>query len=143
MIGTNKVCLGKIDQETVFLTKHKWDCDWYWAFGYVENSSWHFHIESLMKVETDVDKIFNPQWKTWVTQDIWWKLRDLFIQAYALNTAAGVYRLGGHQSPLRGLTDILKSKEKEDQLNKDLEILLDATWAFIVEKSTEVIEAAA
>jgi hypothetical protein len=40
-------------------------------------------------------------------------------------------------STLKGITDILHSKDKESQCNNDLELLLNTTWAYIVDiKST-------
>ena len=126
---TTKILLGKIDNETVYLTKHQWDCSWYWAFGYIGNTNSHFNIDSLMKGETEEKQIFSS---TWLTQATWWALRDLFIQAYGLKKAAEIYQNGGHQSTHFGLTDILKSKEKAAIINADLEILLEKTWEFIL-----------
>jgi hypothetical protein len=110
------------------LTKHQWDCDWCWG----GNSNNHFHIESLVnypalkgrgftarliKGETDVNQIFD---NTWLTQETWWVLRDLFIQAYGLKKAAEIYRHGDHQTTVSGLTDVLQLQEKADIINADL-----------------------
>jgi len=130
-----KILLGRIDNETVLLSKHQWDCGWYWGFGYVGNRNHHFHINSLMEAETDVNKIFD---KTWLTQKAWWTLRDLFIQAYGLKKAAEIYRHGGHQMKVAGLTDVLQLQEKADIINVDLGILLDKTWDFIVAEKADV-----
>jgi hypothetical protein len=131
-----KILLGKIDKETVYLTKHQWDCDWYWGFGYIGNSNHHFHIESLIEGETDVNKIFD---QTWLTQTAWWILRDLFIQAYGLKKAAEIYRHGGHQMKVAGLTDVLQLQDKADIINADLGILLDKTWDFIVAEREQIV----
>jgi hypothetical protein len=124
-----KVLLGKIDNENIYLTKHTWDCDWYWGFGYVGNRNQHFHIDSLIKGEFEVNKIFS---ETTLKQETWWIIRDLFIQAYGLKKAAEIYRYGGHQTTVKGLTDLLRNQDKADQLNADLGILLDVIWSFIV-----------
>jgi hypothetical protein len=126
---TTKILLGKIDNETVYLTKHTWDCSWYWGFGYIGNTNSHYHIDSLIKDETDVNRIFSS---TWLTRAAWWALRDLFIQAYGLKKAAEIYQHGGHQTTHLGLTDIIKNKEKAAIINADLEILLEKTWDFIL-----------
>lgn len=87
-----KIKLGMVNGESCFLSKHSWDCDWYWGFGYVGNRNHQYHIESLLGKETDVDEIFsNP----FLTQNAWWITRDLFIQAYALQRASQVYRYAG------------------------------------------------
>src|SRR5687767_15009990 len=67
----------------VYLEKHKWDCGWYWGFGYIGNRAWHTHFDSLFLngADTSVDKLFI---KSKFTQTEWWELRDMFIQAYAL-----------------------------------------------------------
>ena len=32
--------------ERVYLSKHSWDCGWYWGFGYVGNRDCHFHLSN-------------------------------------------------------------------------------------------------
>ena len=120
--------LGTYDNEVIYLTKHTWDCDWYWEMGYVGNKNCHFHIDSLITGEYEVNKIFS---ETWITQTTWWVIRDLFKQAYSLKEAAATYRYGGHQSTRPGITDILKCQSKADILNADLKILLDSAWLYI------------
>jgi len=127
--------------EGVWIEKHKFDCGWYWAFGYIGNRNLHMHIESLINHPekhdpdgwTDVGRQFS---RTWLTQDQWWILRDLFISAYALKKAAAVYRRGGHQSgkakPYR-----VDSEEMEKRINADLETLLDRLWGFLTTARAE------
>ena len=124
----DKILLGKISNENIYLTKHKWDCGWYWSFGYVGNKNHHFHIESLMLSETDVNKIFDS---TKLSQAAWWAIRDLFLQAYGLKRAAEIYKHGANQCHVEGLTDLLKSQDKADSINADLSILLEMTWQFV------------
>lgn len=126
---TEQVRLGITkDNECIYLTKHKWDCDWYWGFGYVGNKHCHFHIDSLITAETDVNKIFAD---TNISQAEWWVIRDLFIQAYALKNAAEVYRHGGHQCTVKGVTDVIKNPNKAAELNADLERVLDLIWKYV------------
>ena len=128
-MNKEKINLGMVDGESCFLSKHSWDCDWYWGFGYVGNRNRHYHIESLIGKETDVNIVFSDPF---LTQKAWWIARDLFIQAYALKNAAEVYRYAGNQITEIGITDVLKCQEKADQINTDLAILLDKTWDFLV-----------
>ena len=114
--------------ETIYLEKHRWECGWYWALGYIGNKNIHTHIEELIKnKETDVNKIFS---KTKITQNTWWILRDLFIQAYTIKKCAEVYRYGGHQTNTNGL-----SVERDDKLiarlNSDLEKILNNIWELL------------
>jgi hypothetical protein len=50
-----------------------------------------------------------------------------------LKAAAAVYRHGGHQTHLIGITDIIKSGDMESKLNADLLIVLDRVWAVVTE----------
>jgi hypothetical protein len=144
---TNKVLLGRMKSdselyaggENCYLNKHEWDCGWYWGFGYLGNKNCHFHFDSLLynvKIEGK-----NVQWPlatdlfsyTEITDKEWWVIRDLFTQAYALKKCAEVYRYGGHNTHLAGVTDIIKNEEMEDKVNADLKTILDALWAYVVE----------
>jgi len=128
-MANQKIVLGKTEDGLMSIEKHSWDCGWYWGFGYIGNKNIHMHIESLIFTrETDVNKIFL---ETKLTQNQWWIIRDLFIQAYALKKAAEVYHYGGHQTTVDGLTDIIKSPSMELQLNSDLEKLLNKTWEYL------------
>lgn len=141
-INQDKIFIGTIDKENIYLTKHKWDCGWYWGFGYVGNKNHHFHIDSLIcerdyngkYPDTDINKVFDS---TVFTQTQWWAIRDLFIQAYSLKKSAEVFKLGGHQTTIPGITDIIKNQELADVLNKNLEKVLDTVWEFMV-KSIEL-----
>lgn len=125
----DKIYLGKIDNERIYLSKHQWDCGWYWGFGYLGNDNLHFHIDSLLQEETDVNVIFS---ETKLAKDQWWVIRDLFVQAYALKKCAEVYQYGGFQTTKAGITNIIKNKDKADTINKDLEIVLDTVWNYII-----------
>ena len=136
---TDKIFLGSSkDHGLLYLEKHSWNCDWYWGFGYIGNSRLHMHISALIKHPegynpdwTDVDHHFSS---TWLTQNQWWILRDLFISAYAIRKAAEAYHYGGHQTsqaePYR-----VKRDGMEATLNEDLGILLDNIWNLLTEWS--------
>ena len=88
------------------------------------------HIDSLIGAEYNIGNIFDKG--TPITQDQWWIIRDLFTQAYALQKAAEVYQYGGHQTLNPGITDCIKNLEMAALINKDLEIVLNKVWDFIV-----------
>ena len=127
----DKIYLGNTTEYgRLYLSKHSWDCGWYWGFGYIGNSRLHMHIDSLINGEYDVNKIFDGS--TGITQDQWWIIRDLFRQAYALKAAAEVYQYGGHQTTRPGMTDCIKNLEMAARINKDLEIVLNKVWDFLL-----------
>ena len=121
---------GLVMGEIIYLSKHSWNCDWYWGFGYIGNKDLHTHFNTtfLDEATTDINKIFS---ETKISQNTWWLLRDLFIQAYALKEAPGVYRNGGYQTTEKGITDIIQNKAMEERLNKDLRIVLDKIWELV------------
>jgi hypothetical protein len=123
-----KILLGKQGRESIYLTKHTWDCEWYWGMGYLGNATMHFHMDSIIERETDVNVIFT---ETKISQRDWWIVRDLFIQAYALKRAAEVYRHGGHQTSAVGITNCIRQPDIADKLNADLKIVLDTVWNFL------------
>ena len=127
----DKIYLGNTTQcGSLYLSKHSWDCGWYWGFGYIGNNSCHMHIDSLMGAEYDIRNIFDKG--SPITQNQWWIIRDLFKQAYALQKVADVYRHGGHQTSKPGITDCIKNLEMAAQINKDLETVLNKVWDFLL-----------
>ena len=139
----NRVLLGRMksdagtsaDGENVYLTKHSWDCGWYWSLGYLGNNNCHFHFDSILHIKDSKNNIKHLASELFQTTNItdkeWWVIRDLFVQAYALKEAAAVYRHGGHQSALEGVTDIIRSPDMAKFINADLEKLLDVLWNYV------------
>jgi len=121
-----------------YLRKHKWDCGWYWGMGYVGNRNCHWHIDSIIHHPDRESTRYSDKWtdlshhfeSTWLNQDQWWILRDLFISAYALKKTAEVYRYGGHQT---GKADQYRvtNEAMAKQLNADLETILNNIWTIL------------
>ena len=123
------------DGEALWLTKHEWSCGWYWSLGYVGNKNCHFHFNDLLCIKTadgSVKYCASDLFKTTnISDKEWWVIRDLFVQAYALQKAAEVYRYGGHQTTVEGVTDTVKSEDMAAKLNADLARVLDVLWVFV------------
>jgi hypothetical protein len=140
-LGTTRETFKKYPKTRFYIEKHKWDCNWYWGFGYIGNARLHTHFNSvfLNGAENNVDKIFI---KPVFTQDEWWVIRDLFIQAYALSRAAEIYQHGGHQTD-KAYRLPNPNGEISDELNEDLQIVLGELWKallnekFFVKKGEE------
>ena len=124
-LGKTKAKLnGKV--EKVYLEDFSWDCGWYWAGGYIETKSMHTHFDScFLNVpdrrghplgnfitlwdEKDENAVVLDNgaaiWENINTflDDVpehikanWWRIKDLFVQFYALQKAAEVFQYGGH-----------------------------------------------
>lgn len=129
---TNQIYLGlTTEKSSVYLRKHQWDCDWYWAFGYLSSPNCHYHIENYLKSEyLEVKEVFK---KTWINQSQWYVIRDLFIQAYSIKKTAETYLYGGHQTSDARKYSIIDD-DMNYRLNKDLETLLDRIWDYLSEE---------
>jgi len=127
---SEKLLLGMNGDEHIYVTKHKWDCEWYWSFGYLGNKSNHYHFDKkyLDGSWYPVDLLLT---KTKVTEHQWWNILDLFKQAYGLKRAAAIYRHGGHLAVKNEVVTIINNKDKADAVNRDLEVVLDHLWAYL------------
>lgn len=121
--------------ERLYINKHSWDCDWYWGLGYIGNAHLHTHFDSVLLNGIDqIDDIFiKPRF----TQDEWWIIRDLFIQAYGLQEAAEIYKRGGHQTDKAYR---LIDERMEKRLNDDIKIVLDKVWQIIAKPEKILVE---
>ena len=54
-----KIQLGTVDNESIFLSPPSWDCGWYWGFGYLDNKNCHYHLSELSKDYNLFDGIKN------------------------------------------------------------------------------------
>jgi hypothetical protein len=150
-----KIFLGKLksnagtsaDGENVWLTKHEWSCNWYWSLGWIGNKNCHFHFDSLLYIENGnggvkytASELFES---TNISDNEWWVMRDLFVQAYALQKAAQIYRCGGSQTTVVGVTDVLKDAGMAKRLNADLEKILNVLWDYACKAIEKKEEAAA
>lgn len=134
---SERIYLGRhSDFGSLYLSQHSWDCEWYWGFGYIGNNNCHMHISSLIDHPGHYDenwhKVDHHFEETWITQDQWWILRDLFIQAYAIRKAADSMLYGGHQTH-EAEPHGIRSESLNNELNGHLETLLKNIWTLLLE----------
>lgn len=136
-MSKEKVYLGRLlpdsryGEELVWLEKHEWACGWYWSFGWCGNKNLHFHFDYFLNGAHYRPSNHFSDCK--ISERNWWVIRDLFIQAYALKKAAEVYRYGGYQTIVPGITDLIQDEHMAAKLNADLKIVLDKLWDILVE----------
>ena len=107
----NKIKIGVVNNENIYLSPPSWDCDWYWGFGYIGNKNCHYHIDGLKKIETynfekkvfeyefvnlydGFKKHFGDSFIVKEDKDIW-TLAELFKTFYTLKETAEVLGRGG------------------------------------------------
>lgn len=131
---TDKIYLGKdTDGEEVYVTKHSWDCGWYWSFGYLGNEYSHYHFDSIFGASsnwTDIEAFLS---ETKITQKSWWLVLEMFKTAYTFKEMAACMRRGSHISTIPDKYKTHFSTEEVAELNKKLELHLDNLWEYLVE----------
>lgn len=136
--GKDQYLLGTdTDGIRYWLESAKWDCEWYWGFGYVEtyqgnrmpskardiDSHQHINTTFIGKVgDQYIHNIFNSPLLTHTTftENEGWTLSELFFSFYTLKAAAELYHMGGSHITTNPLRDLMRNKEQEDHINKVL-----------------------
>ena len=123
--------------ELLKLDRHKWDCGWYWSFGYIGNHKLHTHSSIFIKhlLWHSADEVFSSS--IFEKDSDFWTFKDLLTQAYALQKCAEVYKRGGHCRSKEGVTDCIQSVDMAKKLNADLEKVLDNMWDFLTKLTKE------
>lgn len=145
--GKDIFLLGKDSEGTKYwLEAPKWDCGWYWGFGYVEtytnnnhpskakDVSSHQHIDSSFIGEIGIEYIHNifdcPLLvETTFTTNEGWILTELFKSFYLLKETAEFYGHGGTHTTTNPLAKELTNKEEVKKIN---EVLIPLVMAEIL-----------
>ena len=110
----------KSDNVKVYITLPKWDCGWYWSFGYLGNKREHYHLSSYANgrnidihdaLKNDYD--LNPS----IDKNLW-EFCELALTAYSLKTTAEVLHRGGSQLTSNLCADIIKNPSEVERINK-------------------------
>lgn len=117
------VFLGKMNtddsEEFVQLQKHSWNCEWYYGFGYLQNSGSHTHLDSTILDENLGDAFTH----TWMNEEIWDSIRTAFKDCYSLKEIA----------------DEAHSFKPNiwERANGELNEKLDLIWKYLKNKTSE------
>ena len=128
----SKLLLGyDLDSEPIYLSKHSWDCGWYWGFGYLGNKDCHYHFDSLLDGHHfKIEEVFSS---TKLTQNNWWQLLELFKQTYNLQEAYETYYRGGAHITTCRKMGISKNTRRAAAISKDMKKILDDIWKYLEE----------
>ena len=137
----------KEDGVKIYLTSPKWDCGWYWSFGYLGNKDEHYHLSSyqskqhLFKLEDGSFKVItenrNKNMRDCLLEDYnlnpkveenLWKFCELAKTAYTLKETAEVLGRGGSHYTSNPAKDIIQNEAEVKRIN---EVVLPAIFAEI------------
>lgn len=135
--GKDRVLLGtNSDGESIYITKPKWDCDWYWSFGYLGNRNCHFHLNSYQTKDHSLkladgshkfiaeqrnkcmyDCLLEDYQLTEKIKQNLWTFCELAETIYALEEAAEVLGRGGSHMTTNPCAEIIKNPTEVERLN--------------------------
>lgn len=128
-----KIYLGTVDNEKIYLSAPSWDCNWYWGFGYLGNRNCHYHVEGLKNIEKynfeakaftcervnmfdGFKKHFDDSFIVKDDKDVW-TLAELFESFYTLKEYANFCHTGGSHMSTNPCKEILKNEVEERRIN--------------------------
>lgn len=120
---TNKGMLLGIrkDGEKVWLSEPKWDCGWYWGFGYLGEYKRgrqvaHYHLSSQLNGGSSLENFESLT----IEKDKRWTFLELAATAYALKNIAEVYGRGGSHYTTNPLAETIKNEAEVKRINEEL-----------------------
>lgn len=143
----DKVYIGCTDEGDIYISPPKWDCGWYWSFGYLGNNRRHYHLDSVVSESKKnmydaLIQHFNKAFifRTDIEENAYhnklWTFCELASTAYTLKEAAEVLGRGGSHFTTNPLAELIMNKDEVTRIN---EIVLPAIFDKIGEILAEVI----
>jgi len=136
--GSDRIFFGtNTDNECIYITKPKFDCGWYWSFGYLGNKSQHYHLENyqskdhFLKLEDGsfksltekrnkcmYDCLLEDYKLTDKIKENLWVFCELSLSIYALKETAEVLSRGGSHMTTNPCKDIIINEDEVKRLNE-------------------------
>lgn len=140
---TEKYYMGINNGQKIWLFPPKWDCGWYWGFGYLGNANCHYHLDGVAKDKNLYDAllehfkerfIFTANIEANAYSNKLWTFCELVQTAYTLKEAAEVLGRGGSHFTTNPCVDTIKNTEETARLNNEvLPAIFDAIGALLAE----------
>ena len=130
--GKEAYLLGTDNEGTkYFLESARWDCGWYWGFGYIESYSNNNAPECSRDIASHEHATdFYSDWfggdnsrlvKTTFTESEGWELAELLKQFYTLGASAQMFERGGcHISTSKATEKTIQSKYLAKKINEKI-----------------------
>lgn len=119
-----------------WLEESKWECGWYWGFGYVEtytnnhkphlskDISSHQHLSCIMEKKGDflVHNIFDSPIlvETTFSEKDGWILSELIKSAYQLKESAELFSRGGSHITTNPCYQLIKNQDWAIKINSEI-----------------------
>lgn len=119
LIDYPRICMGQNQHnQRIYLSPPSWDCNWYWSFGYLGNSTTHYHLDSLSTGSNLFDGIKRefPNFNKLDDAKLW-TFCELVQTAYTLKQTAEVLRRGGSHCTNNPLKDLIKDPDYVQKIN--------------------------
>jgi hypothetical protein len=126
-IEYNKIHLGDVDGERIYLSPPSWDCGWYWGWSYLGNDDCHYHVSGLEGKENLRDAFITHFGESLniIPKDLW-VVCELFNTYYTINKVASLYKDGCTGLCNNPISAIIINTEEAARIN---EIVLPAVFA--------------
>lgn len=130
--GKEAYLLGEDKQGTrYYLESAKWDCGWYWGFGYIESYTNNKRPDLARDIDSHehADNFYSEWWgnddsrlvKTTFTESEGWELAELLKQFYTLRESAEMFGRGScHISTSKATQETLKDEKLAERINKEM-----------------------
>ena len=127
-----------VNGDYIWLEEAKFDCGWYWGYGYIETYTNNKHPEKSKDINShrhfdgciaaykhkDGEFIHHPNANpdlmfTTLTRDESWKLGEYMRTAKSLDESARVFHIGGsHVTSCKEESKLIKNDEMGDKINE-------------------------
>ena len=137
IVGKNRVAFGTTKDGTpIYISKPKFDCGWYWSFGYLGNKNMHYHLSAYQDkdqhFQTDdgfkcftekrnknmFDCLTEDYTLTTAIKENLWTVCELALSIYTLKEAAEVLGRGGSHMTTNPCKDTIINTDEVTRLNE-------------------------
>ena len=107
-------------KEKIYLFRPKWDCGWYWGFGYLGNENCHYHLHNYangrkinMYDALKNDYVLNTK----IERDLW-KFCELVKTIYSLRETGEILNRGGSHYSSNPFKELIKNDKEYKRINE-------------------------
>ena len=119
-----KVYMGSNGGARIYLSRPKFDCDWYWGFGYLGNDRCHYHLNGVTEGKNINfrDALLAHFGDSFIIKDeaLVWQFSEIVLTIYTLKKAAEMFYRGGSHMTTNPDAASLKKTEWVDEINNVL-----------------------